>query len=79
MWGLIKLMKSLKLYRHFNALDRGVLLTDVLLAVLAASQPTLDWDQRVYTVCQQGTFGRSNNKCSSEVGPMERKPFGFVF
>lgn len=79
MWGLIKLMKSLELYRHFNAQARGVLLTDVLVAVLAASQPASDWDQSVYTVWQQGTFGRSNDKCSSEVGPMERKHFAFVF
>lgn len=58
-------MKGLKLYRHFNALDRGVLLTDVLVAVLAASQPALDWDQSVDIVWQQGTFGRSNDKCST--------------
>lgn len=71
MWGLIKLMKSLKLYRHFNAQDRGVLLTAVL-----ASQPVLDWDQSVDVF---GNFGRSNDKCSPKVGPMERKHFAFVF
>lgn len=72
-------MKSVKLYRHFNAQDRGVLLTDVLVAVLAAPQPALDWDQSVDIVWQRGTFGRSNDKCSSEVGPMQRKHLAFVF